>query len=207
MGRFINADSYTSTGQGILGNNMFAYCLNTPVVLADSSGTAAHIGFSAAGQIHDAPWRIGSPGGGGWPQGVCLSVNHLSEDDSLSFSDVLAILFNDDEQAVLEAEYFAFYKGQLVIKQNWAFTDGRSFSFGIMFLHENENTGDIVKHEWGHYVQLWGLGLEGYIVNVAIPSVLSDGLDPYYFSNPWERSADFFGGVDRGDEYRKGSSA
>ena len=32
IGRFINADSYASTGQGILGNNMFAYCLNNPVL-------------------------------------------------------------------------------------------------------------------------------------------------------------------------------
>lgn len=26
MGRFINADEFTSTGQGLTGNNMFAYC-------------------------------------------------------------------------------------------------------------------------------------------------------------------------------------
>ena len=30
-GRFINADGYVSTGQGLLGNNMFAYCLNNPI--------------------------------------------------------------------------------------------------------------------------------------------------------------------------------
>ena len=38
MGRFINADVYVSTGQGILGNNMFAYCGNNPVIRYDSSG-------------------------------------------------------------------------------------------------------------------------------------------------------------------------
>ena len=38
MHRFINADSYTSTGQGILGYNMFAYCNNDPVVFADHNG-------------------------------------------------------------------------------------------------------------------------------------------------------------------------
>ena len=31
LGRFINADALVSTGQGVLGNNMFAYCLNNPV--------------------------------------------------------------------------------------------------------------------------------------------------------------------------------
>ena len=38
MDRFINADSYASTGQGILGSNMFAYCGNNPICRADSEG-------------------------------------------------------------------------------------------------------------------------------------------------------------------------
>ena len=37
-GRFINADGYVSTGQGVLGNNMFAYCGNNPVVRVDFGG-------------------------------------------------------------------------------------------------------------------------------------------------------------------------
>ena len=37
-GRFINADGFVSTGQGISGNNMFAYCGNNPVNHSDSSG-------------------------------------------------------------------------------------------------------------------------------------------------------------------------
>ena len=38
MGRFINADNYPSTGQGFVGNNMFAYCGSNPVVRTDTSG-------------------------------------------------------------------------------------------------------------------------------------------------------------------------
>ena len=41
LGRFLNADSYASTGQGIIGNNMFAYCLNNPVCRIDVTGMAA----------------------------------------------------------------------------------------------------------------------------------------------------------------------
>ena len=92
MGRFINADALVSTGQGVQGNNMFAYCLNNPVVLADSSGTAAHIGFSADGQIHDAPWRIGSPGGGCWPQDIHYSRQNYSS-ASEKFYTVMALRF------------------------------------------------------------------------------------------------------------------
>ena len=41
IGRFINADSYVSTGQGFLGHNMFAYCLNNPIIFKDKSGNNA----------------------------------------------------------------------------------------------------------------------------------------------------------------------
>ena len=41
MHRFINADSLASTGQGIVGTNMFAYCLNSPVVYVDQQGNLA----------------------------------------------------------------------------------------------------------------------------------------------------------------------
>ena len=38
IARFLNADSYASTGQGVLGNNMFAYCLNNPIIYTDTTG-------------------------------------------------------------------------------------------------------------------------------------------------------------------------
>lgn len=37
-GRFLNSDILVSTGQGIVGNNMFVYCGNNPVSRADSEG-------------------------------------------------------------------------------------------------------------------------------------------------------------------------
>ena len=37
-GRFISADRYISTGAGMLGSNMFAYCNNNPVMLSDLGG-------------------------------------------------------------------------------------------------------------------------------------------------------------------------
>ena len=50
LGRFINADSYTSTGTGYLGYNMFAYCENRPIIASDPKGefffTAIAIGFA-----------------------------------------------------------------------------------------------------------------------------------------------------------------
>ncbi len=37
-GRFLNADGYITTGQGVLSYNMFAYCKNNPVMYSDPSG-------------------------------------------------------------------------------------------------------------------------------------------------------------------------
>ena len=65
--RFMNADSFVSTGQGILGHNMFAYCLNNPVSRIDISG-AASISVTTGEEL---PWNdmlsdnLGSGGGAG----------------------------------------------------------------------------------------------------------------------------------------------
>ena len=47
IGRFINADGYVQTGQGILDKNMFAYCLNNPVNYVDPSGYISILGAFA----------------------------------------------------------------------------------------------------------------------------------------------------------------
>ena len=50
IGRFINADIYISTGQGFVGNNMFAYCINNPVYFCDKAGKAADSYAGMAGE-------------------------------------------------------------------------------------------------------------------------------------------------------------
>ena len=68
MGRFLNADALVSTGQGVLGNNMFAYCRNNPIVQEDATGTADRACIYAEGRMDEEPWRDHSPGGGGIPR-------------------------------------------------------------------------------------------------------------------------------------------
>ena len=57
--RFINADGLVSTGQGILGHNIFAYCLGNPVNLEDSNGEMA----AAAGAL---AWGAATGGANAW---------------------------------------------------------------------------------------------------------------------------------------------
>ena len=67
IGRFINADAYATTGQGFVGNNMFAYCNNSPIIFEDASGTAlkpntVYINDGGSGEITDEPRYFFGPG-------------------------------------------------------------------------------------------------------------------------------------------------
>lgn len=58
IGRFINADGYTSTGQGFFGNNAFVYCGNNPIFFQDPDGRAQipsweDLGFKYDGSMRD----------------------------------------------------------------------------------------------------------------------------------------------------------
>ena len=57
LGRFVSSDVYLSTGQGVLGHNSYAYCLNNPVNGADPSGKAAAAAAIGGAAIGD--WLIG----------------------------------------------------------------------------------------------------------------------------------------------------
>ena len=112
---------------------------------------------------------------------------------------------------------FTFYKGTFVMVADLAEDDG-AFSFGIIVLDKTivekstaEFTEDL-NHEYGHAVHASQVGLPVYFVTTAIPSLIGAGLsgkiewiDDNYYSLPWERTADYLGGVDRGD-YLPGSN-
>ena len=71
MGRFVNADGFTFTGQGALGNNMFIYCGNGPTSRTDTEGnswTTVGIGVAVAGITGLANgYSSYSSGGEFWP--------------------------------------------------------------------------------------------------------------------------------------------
>ena len=98
----------------------------------------------------------------------------------------------------MDSELFSSYKGALVIKV----PGSSSFSLGIIFLGI-ECDENLLRHEYGHVVQLKKLGLTEYSRCVVIPSVLCfwatelEVLSPSnYFSYPWEYQADQYGGAE-----------
>jgi len=59
--RWISADVLMDTADGIMGTNMYAYCLNDPVNLCDSTGmyTATAVFFDAYTWVRELPWDVG----------------------------------------------------------------------------------------------------------------------------------------------------
>lgn len=99
QGRFINADVFYSTGQGLLGNNMFAYCLNNPVCRKDALGTTSveckGDDGNPADDDKDIHGASNGPNGGGvkiyrygydGPKKLVPSEADAKEDSGVSFS-------------------------------------------------------------------------------------------------------------------------
>ena len=150
--------------------------------------------------VDRAPWREDSPGGGGY---VYQSKRRGPSDYGAVEDKFLSILFlkyifNSDEQAVIKAECFAFYKGKLVVRTNME----RSGSFGIIFFSRKENghdtAADVLRHEYGHTVQLDILGEVKYFFCIGIPSYFEWGNASYY-DRPQEITANIFGNASLGD--------
>ena len=83
IGRFLNADALVSTGQGVLGNNMFAYCLNSPIVLLDLTGNYAR-SINPNAYYYDG--NLDGGGGAGIPfllPGFFASIEDTADDVKL----------------------------------------------------------------------------------------------------------------------------
>ena len=210
-GRFLNADGYVSTGTGLLGYNMYAYCNNNPVMNVDYTGHS-----------WEDFWDVLNTAVG------LLFERNVVENVSIGVSVVSAVLsgrggdliddfksgalnpFNQDESVALNAKVLGFYKGETVIRHSIENLSSWQI-MGVIYLKtnvpDNEKGYDTINHEWGHGVQERILGTPNYAISVALPSVINCQFGRYqkvssdidsdrlYYSKIWERTADFFGGV------------
>jgi len=106
--------------------------------------------------------------------------------------------FNSDETLTMESNKVSFYKGVPVFR-----TNSRSGSFYAIFMDREDSYGpyaeDNLRHEYGHSVQLMKLGPVKYGFGIGVPSWLEFTFyrqNDMYTEQPWEISADIFGGVE-----------
>jgi hypothetical protein len=131
----------------------------------------------------------------------CLEASGLSG---------MEIIFNQDASIVKNSQVMSFHKGVPYFIVN---TGLGSFSLGGILFQKGSDE-NIVKHEWGHTVQLKTWGMAKYLYLYALPSFtcatiatleyrgwLHTGFGEWlnrdfnYYKLPWERTAEFFGGA------------
>ena len=206
-GRFISADVLLSTGQGVLGHNCYAYCLDNPVNMRDQSGNVpSHCVDETDSGVNSNPTPNSEP------------------DDILSRAAKLACYFllmnpivpyfsEGQEIEALETfkkGYTIIYRGAIVIPN---YISDSSFTLpGIIFLHESQLEPDTLRHEYGHIIQAEILGPAKYLEYIAKPSMAhyKDRISPSeYCSQPWEITAEIFGGnyaIKGADYYLSGAA-
>ena len=187
-GRFLNADALVSTGQGLLGNNMFAYCLNNPASYYDPSGMAT-LSVRCDDSTYFLNGYYGAGGGGG---GAAYALPAAGE-----LINKVDERVNNKSGAVTRAglltDGYGFYRGRLVVKLD--IMEDSAFSFGVIFTGPNPDD-NLLAHEYGHTVHLSQIGIADYTAKVVVPSVTSFWIyreNPYYTSQPWEYIAEYFG--------------
>ena len=179
----IDAVRYLNS-KAVNGLNLYAYCFNRPIDLVDSSGNWPTFNDIKGWGEEVLGWfdeNIVKP--------VANLVNEICNYDSS----------NEDEQKVLGANYISSYKETFILK----IPGDNAFSFGILFIGNDYKDPNVVKHEYGHKLQLDQRGVLGYLTDIALPSVTAFWLSEFgkitydYYGSPWESEADALGGVTR----------
>ena len=101
--RFINADSYASTGQGFVSTNMFVYCGNNPVIFDDSKG-----------HVRNYCVRM-TDGGGGKPK----ITTENNKNAQVFYETYKSYIFETSSKYTnKESTYDIYYKGSFVVSES-----------------------------------------------------------------------------------------
>ena len=146
IGRFINADDYVSTGQGLLSKNAFTYCYNNPVIYSDDTGTIPWliVGFVVACAViigADHWFAANQPEGGyalvnetnvegGTVKGVYAEGSGFEVDSNgMTVCDVeVGILSISSESDYLDVEFFDCLTASATAELDWSGVPGVDIS-------------------------------------------------------------------------------
>ena len=185
MKRFINADIVAGAISNAITLNRFAYANGNPVSFVDPFGLwslkGAWNGFTnwvgdTASAVKD--WTVDT-----YNDTKEIVVNTYKDVKDWTEENIVEPMItiannvefdmqnfdwnNDDEEKVLESNYFSAYKGKLVLRFG---VNNRSGSFGILFIdHSEDNRPDrkqTIQHEYGHTKQLDELGIIDYLLYI-----------------------------------------
>ena len=174
MGRFINADAFTTTGQGLLGNNMFAYCNNNPIIYIDPEGACTKTGYK--------PWLSVTLEYIDCKSVYCPTSKRYIESDFLrkSLETIDAIFYNAEIDAGIGLGMFISGSIYDVI--------GLDFGINYDLIHFSYSQGKV------HFMQTYFSGSEGTFLIMAKFDVHSDsGSRALPFSKdfgPWQEDVE-----------------
>ena len=102
--RFVNADNYVSTGQGLVGYNSFSYCNNNSVAFEDSDGKLAKTAL-----VNDGGYGSGNIGASG-PQERDLLSHHAEnsphKDETRDANSTMATCYQTENYTRTEEQNF-----------------------------------------------------------------------------------------------------
>ena len=219
IGRFMTIDSIAYlNSNSINGLNLYAYCGNNPVMGIDPNGTsvlgvlAGIAAYVFSGVIFQAAVTatsfVGMAIASIWDTDIREDLNKLRVGET-----GLINIFNDDIDIITSSKKVSFYKGAPIFIGTLS---NRSGSFGLIYLNAGQKNAETIQHEYGHNKQIMLLGPLNFLFSIGIPSYLMLGLDKYtvplgrglkynYYRQPWEASADMFGGIGR--DYKRSDYA
>ena len=142
-----------------------------------------------------------SGGGGGGSGSIATRKNKGIVEKTIDFVN------NTSEEVVLEAEYFAFYKGALVVYHSGEYLTSWAWG-GVIFLNRDSKNKTTLAHEYGHILREREYGTVKYTFSVFLPSTLyniasrfNSTLHDNYYNMPWEYDAEVNGDVNRAYNY------
>lgn len=209
--RWISIDSVQYlVPQRINGLNLYAYCDNNPVNRVDYNGNSWNSFWKKAKDYTSTVLGLLNPISKITAVGSVVVATLDGRWDAVvdDWRNGCFNLFNQSEEVALKAKVLGFYKGSTLVRHNF---DGTCSILGTIWSEGDLNPDDL-NHEYGHSIQERTLG-PAYLFTVAVPSVAYYWYDVKnnrttrdYYSMPWERTADWLGGVNRGN-YKKDSLA
>ncbi len=189
----------------VTGLNLYCYCMNNPIMYIDPNGHSWKSFWQKAWDYINTGLGFLNPISKITAVGaVVVAICSGRWDDIKSdYKNGCLNPFNQSEDVALKSKVLSFYKGSTIVRHDFI---GTFSIFGTIWSDKADTETDI-RHEYGHLIQERLMGPASYFFGVAIPSVIGYFKDDDdYYSQPWERGADWLGGADRTDTiYKKGS--